>query len=113
VLFRVFSWIVPLAAAESRAVKQRINFLFPFLATFVTISMFGTAPRPVGTSKTLPNSVAATYTYDGMDRLTRLKDAEGNAVIADNQYSYNNARDITQNIDQSEFLVSSEESNDG
>src|SRR6266576_3304029 len=53
------------------------------------------------TSKTLPNGVAATYTYDGMDRLTRLKDAKGNTVIADNQYSYNNAGDITQNIDQS------------
>jgi RHS repeat-associated protein len=53
------------------------------------------------TSKTLPNGVAATYTYDGLDRLTRLKDAKGNTVIADNQYSYNNAGDITQNIDQS------------
>ena len=53
------------------------------------------------TSKTLPNGVAATYTYDGLDRLTRLKDAKGNTVIADNQYSYNNAGDITQNIDRS------------
>lgn len=53
------------------------------------------------TSRTLPNSVATTYTYDGLDRLTRLKDAKRNKVIADNQYSYNNAGDITQNIDQS------------
>ncbi len=53
------------------------------------------------TSKTLPNGVAATYTYDGLDRLTRLKDAKGNTVIADNQYSYNTAGNITQNIDQS------------
>jgi RHS repeat-associated protein len=53
------------------------------------------------TSKTLQNGVAATYTYDGLDRLTRLKDAKGNTVIADNQYSYNSASDITQNIDQS------------
>jgi RHS repeat-associated protein len=53
------------------------------------------------TSKTLPNGVAATYTYDGLDRLTRSKEAKGNTVIADNQYSYNNAGDITQNIDQS------------
>jgi RHS repeat-associated protein len=53
------------------------------------------------TSKTLPNGVAATYTYDGLDRLTRLKDGKGNTVIADNQYSYNTAADITQNIDQS------------
>jgi len=53
------------------------------------------------TSRTLPNSVATTYTYDGLDRLTRLKDAKRRKVIADNQYSYNNAGDITQNIDQS------------
>jgi RHS repeat-associated protein len=53
------------------------------------------------TSKTLPNGVAATYNYDGLDRLTRLKDAKGNSVIADNQYSYNSAGHITQNIDQS------------
>ena len=45
--------------------------------------------------------MAATYTYDGLDRLTRLKDAKGTTVIADNQYAYNNAGDITQNIDQS------------
>ncbi len=53
------------------------------------------------TSKTLPNGVAASYTYDGLDRLTRLKDAKGTTVIADNQYAYNTAGDITQNIDQS------------
>jgi RHS repeat-associated protein len=53
------------------------------------------------TSKTLPNGVAATYTYDGLDRLTGLKDTKGKAVIADNQYSYNNSGDITRNIDQS------------
>ncbi|MGI9066905.1 MAG: Ig-like domain-containing protein [Pyrinomonadaceae bacterium] len=53
------------------------------------------------TSRTLPNSVATTYTYDGLDRLTQLNDAKRRKVIADNQYSYNNAGDITQNIDQS------------
>jgi RHS repeat-associated protein len=53
------------------------------------------------TAKTLPNGVAASYTYDGLDRLTRLKDAKGTTVIADNQYAYNTAGDITQNIDQS------------
>jgi RHS repeat-associated protein len=52
------------------------------------------------TTRTLPNSVATTYTYDGLDRLTQLKDAKGRSVIADNQYSYNSAGDITQNIDQ-------------
>src|SRR3989454_6449034 len=53
------------------------------------------------TSKTLPNGVAATYTYDDLDRLTRLKDAKNNTVIADNNYTYNAAVQITQNIDQS------------
>src|SRR5207253_2028317 len=53
------------------------------------------------TSRTLPNSVVTTYTYDGLDRLTRLKDAKNNTVIADNNYTYNTASAITQNIDQS------------
>ena len=53
------------------------------------------------TSRTLPNSVVTTYTYDGLDRLTRLKDAKNNTVIADNNYTYNTAGQITQNIDQS------------
>src|SRR5437588_4246182 len=53
------------------------------------------------TSRTLPNSVATIYTYDGLDRLTRLKDAKNNTVIADNNYTYNAAGQITQNIDQS------------
>lgn len=53
------------------------------------------------TSRTLPNGIATTYTYDGLDRVTRLKDLKSKTVIADNQYSYNNAGDITQNIDQS------------
>jgi len=52
-------------------------------------------------SRTLPNSVATNYSYDGLDRLTRLKDAKGTTVVADNQYSYNSAGEIIQNIDQS------------
>lgn len=52
-------------------------------------------------SRTLPNSVVTTYAYDGLDRLTRLKDAKNATVIADNNYSYNNAGQITQNVDQS------------
>ena len=39
--------------------------------------------------------------YNDLDRLTRLKDAKGNTVIADNNYQYNSANQITQNIDQS------------
>ncbi|MFN2497739.1 MAG: DUF6765 family protein [Pyrinomonadaceae bacterium] len=53
------------------------------------------------TSKTLPNGVTATYSYDGLDRLTRLRDTKGKVVITDNQYSYNSAGNISQNIDQS------------
>jgi len=52
-------------------------------------------------TRTLSNGVVSTYTYDGMDRLTRLKDAKGTTVIADNNYAYNNASQIVQNIDQS------------
>jgi RHS repeat-associated protein len=52
-------------------------------------------------SRTLPNGVATAYSYDGLDRLTRLKDAKSATVIADNNYTYNDAGDIIQNIDQS------------
>ena len=52
-------------------------------------------------SRALPNGVVTSYTYDGLDRLTRLKDAKGATVIADNNYSYNNAGQIIQNLDQS------------
>jgi YD repeat-containing protein len=53
------------------------------------------------TTRTLPNGVVTAYSYDGLDRLTRLKDAKGASVIADNSYTYNDAGNITQNIDQS------------
>ena len=53
------------------------------------------------TSRALPNGVVTTYTYDGLGRLTRSKDAKGKTVIADNNYTYNNAGNITQNINQS------------
>jgi len=52
-------------------------------------------------TRTLSNGVVSTYSYDGMDRLIRLKDAKGTTVIADNNYSYNNANQIIQNLDQS------------
>jgi RHS repeat-associated protein len=51
-------------------------------------------------TRTLPNGVVAAYSYDGLDRLTRLKDAKGANVIGDNNYSYNNAGEIIQNLDQ-------------
>ena len=52
-------------------------------------------------SRTLPNSIVTTYAYDGLGRLTQLKDAKKNTVINANQYSYNSASEIIQNIDQS------------
>jgi YD repeat-containing protein len=52
-------------------------------------------------TRTLSNSVVNTYSYDGMNRVTRLKDAKSTTIIADNNYTYNNANQIIQNIDQS------------
>ncbi|HUS12636.1 MAG TPA: Ig-like domain-containing protein, partial [Pyrinomonadaceae bacterium] len=52
-------------------------------------------------SRALPNSIATTYSYDGLNRLTRLKDAKKNTVIADNNYQYNVAGNLSQNVDQS------------
>jgi RHS repeat-associated protein len=51
------------------------------------------------TSRTLPNGVNTTETYDGLDRLKHLKDAKGATAILDNQYSYNTASQILENID--------------
>src|SRR5690606_21360798 len=44
-------------------------------------------------SKALPNGVTTTYDFDGMSRLTRLKD-QGTSVINDRQYAYNAANQI-------------------
>jgi RHS repeat-associated protein len=52
-------------------------------------------------TRALSNNVVTSYTYDGMDRLTRSNDAKSKAVIADNNYTYNDANQIIQNIDQS------------
>jgi RHS repeat-associated protein len=43
--------------------------------------------------------VGTTYEYDGLDRLTRLRDAKAALTIADKQYQYNNAGQITQLTD--------------
>jgi RHS repeat-associated protein len=48
------------------------------------------------TSRTLPNGIATTASYDGISRLTELKHALGSATINDFQYGYNSANDITQ-----------------
>jgi RHS repeat-associated protein len=47
------------------------------------------------TSRNYPNSVTTIYEYDGMSRLTRLKDL-GAQVNFDRQYSYNSASQINQ-----------------
>lgn len=44
-------------------------------------------------SKALPNGVLTTYGYDGMSRLTQLRD-EKKAIINDRQYTYNTANQI-------------------
>ena len=40
--------------------------------------------------------MVTTYEYDGLDRLTRLRDAKGAVVIADNVYAYNAGNQIAQ-----------------
>lgn len=54
------------------------------------------------TSRSLPNGVTATYQYDGLDRLTRLTDATSTATIADAQYQYNTASQVTQILEPSQ-----------
>ena len=48
------------------------------------------------TQKKAPNGVKTTYQYDGLNRLTRLQDTKGVNTIADRQYQYNAASQITQ-----------------
>jgi RHS repeat-associated protein len=48
------------------------------------------------TQKKAPNGVKTAYQYDGLDRLTRLLDTKGVTTIADHQYQYNPASQITQ-----------------
>ena len=48
------------------------------------------------TQKKAPNGVKTTYQYDGLDRLTRLLDTKGVTTVADHQYQYNTASQITQ-----------------
>ena len=51
------------------------------------------------TSRTLPNGVVSTYEYDGLNRLTRLKHAKGVNTLADFQYQFDTANNITQLTD--------------
>jgi RHS repeat-associated protein len=51
------------------------------------------------TSRTLPNGVVSTYEYDGLKRLTRLKHIKNTTTLADFQYQFNTAGNVTQMID--------------
>ena len=48
------------------------------------------------TSRSLPNNITSTYEYDGLDRLTRLKHVGSSSTLADYQYQFNTASEITQ-----------------
>jgi len=48
------------------------------------------------TQKKAPNGVKTTYQYDGLDRLTRMLDTKGATTVADHQYQFNAASQITQ-----------------
>jgi RHS repeat-associated protein len=48
------------------------------------------------TKETLPNGIATTYNYNGMSRLTKLKDAKGTTTLFDRNYVYNTANQINQ-----------------
>lgn len=57
---------------------------------------FAYDPTSKLTSLKAPNGVNANYQYDGLDRLTRLTNKKGQATIADFQYQFNNASNISQ-----------------
>ena len=53
------------------------------------------------TSKVLPNGITSNYTYDGLSRLTRLKDETSSTTLFDRQMSYNTANQISQIVEPS------------
>src|SRR5262249_55005858 len=50
-------------------------------------------------TRTLPNMVNATASYDGLDRLKRLQYVKGETNVADFQYQFNTVDQITQLAD--------------
>jgi YD repeat-containing protein len=49
------------------------------------------------TKETLPNTIATTFNYDGMNRLKQLKDVKGTTTtLFDRNYTYNTANQISQ-----------------
>jgi RHS repeat-associated protein len=51
------------------------------------------------TARTSPNGTSLSYQYDGLNRLTRLTHSKGAVTLADFQYQFNAANNITQVID--------------
>src|SRR5207247_1402425 len=51
------------------------------------------------TARTSPNGTSLSYQYDGLNRLTRLTHSKGAVTLADSQYQFNAANNITQVID--------------
>jgi RHS repeat-associated protein len=51
------------------------------------------------TSRKAPNGISATYQYDGLDRLTGLTNKRGLTTIADFQYQFSDANNISQMAD--------------
>jgi YD repeat-containing protein len=60
---------------------------------------FAYDPTDKLTSRTLPNGVATSYQYDGLDRLTRLTHSKAGNTLADFQYQFNAVNNITQMTD--------------
>ncbi|MBK7707793.1 MAG: RHS domain-containing protein [Acidobacteria bacterium] len=67
------------------------NIVSPADSTTIGFT-YDDANRPE--TRTFPNGVTTTYTFDRMSRLTRLTDTSQTATLFDRQYEYNNANQI-------------------
>ncbi len=67
------------------------NIVSPADSTTIGFT-YDNANRPE--TRTFPNGVTTTYTFDRMSRLTRLTDTSQTATLFDRQYEYNNANQI-------------------
>ncbi|MBK7708694.1 MAG: RHS domain-containing protein [Acidobacteria bacterium] len=69
------------------------NIVSPADSTTIGFT-YDNANRPE--TRTFPNGVTTTYTFDNMSRLKRLKDTSQTATLFDRQYEYDNASRIGQ-----------------
>ncbi|MBK8151293.1 MAG: hypothetical protein IPK58_24585 [Acidobacteria bacterium] len=67
------------------------NIVSPADSTTIGFT-YDNANRPE--TRTFPNGVTTTYTFDRMSRLKRLKDTSQTVTLFDRQYEYNNANQI-------------------